>query len=1034
MKLRGLLTLLVGALLLGVGCTTDADINTSGAGSEGKIKTVKITATLPELGGTTRAEDSAKGGITNVDWDTYELRVIIKAYGAEGDTFAGQYATGVVDYKDKDDIVNGNISVDVGLPLTTGHKFDIYLWADYVLKSAPTADLHYNTAEFPAITLAGESPTLVINDESYDAFFGKGTVNVSEIATMWDTDTGFSVQRAVAKLRMIATDAASATATNATLQTDKFYTGFNIATDDTSLSLSTPMLSARTAFEAYSTETAPDTKSFITAYLLWPAVDEGGDATTSTIAANFYEGDNTEPVSTIAPTKEIPLKRGWLTTLRGEMFESGWDGTTLVEPMTIIDDEWLVLNNTEELAWVLEKGDTKGKNKIRITTDMDMGGYTVKPFPVHVSHFDGNNKSISNVVVNGNSLFTSDKALSIHDLNVDTITVGGDTTTGHVGVLVNRVGINATFENITIKNASATTSDGAAGGVVGYIEGGTDPALEVKFINCDLENVKSSGTLDEGIFVGRMHGYNDDEILSFDADCSAAANCAVTDFKSPYTESNDAQWLDEGDSAFDFTKYNGWLGDEENYRGLIKFEGHRMQIKWDGKKTITPMTDDSGAYLIYSPFDLANLQTKTPASVKFKTDVDLGGDYATSKNKFNPIRTISNLDGEGHTLYNLYVDMVHDGTGAAFIQTASGTTTHKNLTFIDAYIKNVHNTNIPTPAYGVTNDGGAGNAYAGTLVSHTGGDYTAENVHFKNGTVYAVCKMGGAIGYVGSTNFKMKDCSVDKYLVENYEPGVPNYYTLPRRYTLNLSSVQSMSGITSIFGVGKIPSTAEVNCLQWWYTNGECGGLIGFIKSKTATIDHCSVTNTEINCVGQDNKPVVANVWDSADFNINDPYRSGVMIFAKGNTDVAGRHVNQFIGDVVSERKEGGSDYNITVSDYTVSGNSYNGIQATSTNKYSHNYASGKYCEVVGCAYYIGVDVKLFGIDLTHVNDCAGTLTFNALNFASVTITEEVKDGNSISWTGGSFTDAEYKQKNSGSFFRPKWSYNVESYYPSNPE
>ena len=44
MKLRGLLTLLVGALLLGVGCTTDADINTSGAGSEGKIKTVKITA------------------------------------------------------------------------------------------------------------------------------------------------------------------------------------------------------------------------------------------------------------------------------------------------------------------------------------------------------------------------------------------------------------------------------------------------------------------------------------------------------------------------------------------------------------------------------------------------------------------------------------------------------------------------------------------------------------------------------------------------------------------------------------------------------------------------------------------------------------------------------------------------------------------------------------------------------------------------------------------------------------------------------
>lgn len=1027
MKLRGLLTLLLGLFLLG--CTHDSDIDGAGANSDGTTN-VNIKATLPEFGGATRGVDSSKGGVANIDWTKYELRIIVKAYGT-GD-YAGKVATEAVDYKVAEKDASGNylpISIDIDLPLTIGHSYDIYLWADYVLQSEPTNDLHYNIDKFPAITLKGDNQ-LVINDETRDAFFGRNRVYIKSTGIVWDKPMNTMIERAVTKLRLVATDAESATATKATLQMDTFYGGFNIATAEAINKATGAVVSDKTAFETYSTESAPDTKSFITAYMLWPA---SADAS---IVANFYEGDNTEPVSTIAPTMAIPLKRGWLTTLRGEMFESGWDGTTLVEPMTI-DDEWLVLNNTEELAWVLQNGDTKGKYKVRITCNMDMGGNTVKPFPAWVSEFDGASHKISNIAIDGDALFTPNtdanyiNEINIHDLNIEGATIENS---GHVGVLVNRVGINATFKNITIKNSSATTSDGAAGGVVGYIGGGTGLALEVKFINCDLENVKSSGTLDEGIFVGRMHGYNDDEILSFDADCSADANCAVTDFVSPYTEDNDAQWLDEGDSAFDFTKYNGWLGDEEINRGVIKFEDHRMQIKWDGKKTITPMTDDSGAYLIYSPFDLASLQTKTPASVKFKTDVDLGGDYATSKNKFNPIRTISNLDGEGHTLYNLYVDMVHDGTGAAFIQTSSGTTTHKNLTFIDAYIKNVHNTNIPTPAYGVTNDGGAGNAYAGTLVSHTGGDYTAENVHFKNGTVYAVCKMGGAIGYVGSTDFTMTNCSVDGYVVENYEPGVPNYYTLPRRYTLNLSSVQSMSGITSLFGVGKIPSTAEVNCLQWWYTNGECGGLIGFIKSKTATIDHCSVTNTEINCVGQDNKPVVANVWDSADFNINDPYRSGVMIFAKGNTDVAGRHVNQFIGDVVSERKEGGSDYNITVSDYTVSGNSYNGIQATSTNKYSHNYASGKYCEVVGCAYYIGVDVKLFGIDLTHVNDCAGTLTFNALNSASVTITEEVKQGNSISWTGGSFTDAEYKQKNSGSFFKPKWSYNVESYYPGNPE
>lgn len=1021
MKLRGLLTLLVGALLLGVGCTTDADINTSGAGSEGKIKTVKITATLPELGGTTRAEDSAKGGITNVDWTKYELRVIIKAYGAEGDKFAGQYATEVVDYKYQTDIENGNISVDVGLPLTTGHRFDIYLWADYVLKSAPTADLHYNTAGFPAITLAGENPTLVINDESYDAFFGKGTVNVGEIATTWDTD--FSVQRAVAKLRMIATDAASATATHATLETEKFYTGFDIATGVTTLSHNTPTLSARTAFETYSTETAPETKSFITAYLLWPAVDEGGNATTSTIAANFYEGDNTDPVSTIAPTMAIPLKRGWLTTLRGEMFESGWDGTTLVEPMTI-DGEWLVLNNTEELAWVLQNGNTKGKSKVRITCNMDMGGNTVKPFPAWVSEFDGASHKISNFAIDGDALFTPNtdanyiNEINIHDLNIEGATIENS---GHVGVLVNRVGINATFQNITIKNSSATTSNGAAGGVVGYIGGGTGLALEVKFINCDLENVKSSGTLDEGIFVGRMHGYNDDEILSFDADCSADANCAVTDFKSPYTEDNDAQWLDEGDSAFDFTKYNGWLGDEEIYRGVIKFEDRRMQIKWDGKTKVEPLTED-GSTSIYSPFDLAYLQQTVVRSgtyphtytwsnrinhnsVTFKSDVDLGGVCENCRNnncictkagkgtcdctecrKFTPIYSIKTLEGNNHTVYNLHVDMIHDGDhGAGFMQTTVDGSNHRNLNLVGANIKTDHDRNIPICTYG-QKDNGSGNAYAGTFVAATGsGTYTLSNIHVSSGKVSGVCKIGGLIGRATCATLNMSNCTVDNYIVENYEANRPNYYPIEMSKKV-------------------IFNTYAVTCLGWWYTQGECGGLIGFVQcSQKADIINCSVTNTQLNCFGQENKTVVANVIRSSRYTgIKED--SDDQITAQGTTLIAGRHVNQFIGDVVSARKSDSdtNTYVVNIKNYNVSNNSYNGVLASSTNKYNHEYKNGSYCDAVGCAYYVGVEADFVIFDL-HVKDYAGTLTFNKTGESEITITENKDQANGISWIGGNF-------------------------------
>lgn len=633
-------------------------------------------------------------------------------------------------------------------------------------------------------------------------------------------------------------------------------------------------------------------------------------------------------------------------------------------------------------------------------------------------------KNINNL----KAFFGTASNITVQNIILDNVNVSGDT---HVGVLVNTLSGENTFKNVTIQNSSATTTTGAAGGMVGYIVRASEKdraeTLSVTIDGCKVNNTSASGTLAEGKFVGLLSGYDNGEQLVFTSSCSTDANTSVTDWSSPYKEGNEGEWLETND----YTSYNGWLGDEVYYRGKVYFGGtddaaNRFCPKWDGEKSVDPLVE-SNIKLIYSAFDVAKLQKSSHSAVTFKTDVDLGG-Y-----KFEPIKSITNLDGENNTIYNLKVDMVHDGTGAAFIQSASGTTTHKDIIFVGADIKNVHNPNIPAPNYGNTNDGGAGNAYAGTLVSHSGGIYTVTNVHVKNGKVYAVCKMGGLVGYVGSTSFTMTDCSVDGYTVENYEPGIPNYYTLPRLYELNLSSVSNMSFITQLFQVGKIPNTAIVNCLQWWYTNGECGGLIGFIKSPSANIDNCSVTNTEINCVGQPNKPVVANVWDKADFKSDEPYRSGVKIFAKGNTDIAGRHVNQFIGDVVSERKEGGTNYNITISDYVVDGNTYFGTDASSAYQYNHNYASGKYCEVVGCAYYVGVDVKLFNIDLTHVNDCAGTLTFNPLNGGTVTVTEDVKQGNNMSWVGGSFTDAEYKQKNSGIFLRPSWSYNVDSFFPQYP-
>lgn len=969
-----------------------------------------------------------------------KLLVQVYADGENAPEFSAEY-----------DISAGSRVENIKIPFFYSKTYKVYFWAydseggayEYATDAEGNILLNKEIkVKYPAGDLAYDSL------EHLDAFYSVQTVNLSDDVAE-TTDISLTRPFAQVNLGALADDFTNADVTKAQFTVKSVPTGFTLAKDGVTTSENpSDLVFTFTDFDLADNEGSikyenADYRYIGTTYIFVPS----GASKVAVDVSLYAAGDK---VLKEASSLEITLDPNKRTNLIFKEIAPKWDNTLADnkdDVPTTETDGWIHISKPEELAALLIYGGAEGK-QYHICGNLDMSGMPAD-VAAKIGYPEGGFRNItidagiyddhkvigepvgggSYMLKNINNLkafFGTASNITVQNIILDNVNVSGDT---HVGVLVNTLSGENTFKNVTIQNSSATTTTGAAGGMIGYIvrAPGNDRAetLSVTIDGCKVNNTSASGTLAEGKFVGLLSGYDNGEQLVFTS-CTTE-NASVTDWASPYIEGNEGAWL----ASNDYTSYDGWLGDEVYYRGKVYFGGtddaaNRFCPKWDGEKSVDPLVE-SNIKLIYSAFDVAKLQKTGHSAVTFKTNVDLGG-Y-----KFDPIYSITNLDGENNTIYNLKVDMVHDGIGAAFIQSASGTTTHKDIIFVGADIKNVHNPNIPAPNYGNTNDGGAGNAYAGTLVSHSGGTYTVTNVHVKNGKVYAVCKMGGLVGYVGSTSFTMTDCSVDGYTVENYEPGIPNYYTLPRLYELNLSSVSNMSFITQLFQVGKIPNTAIVNCLQWWYTNGECGGLIGFIKSPSANIDNCSVTNTEINCVGQPNKPVVANVWDKADFKSDEPYRSGVKIFAKGNTDIAGRHVNQFIGDVVSERKEGGTNYNITISDYVVDGNTYFGTDASSAYQYNHNYASGKYCEVVGCAYYVGVDVKLFTIDLTHVNDCAGTLTFNPLNGGSVTVTEDVKQGNNMSWVGGSFTDAEYKQKNSGSFLRPSWSYNVDSFFPQYP-
>ena len=713
----------------------------------------------------------------------------------------------------------------------------------------------------------------------------------------------------------------------------------------------------------------------------------------------------------------------------------------VAEPKSV-DGEWLVINTPQELMWLCRNApvvDGKEYNKIRIGQDIDMDIYSVLRLSsmklADGTEIDGSNKTITGVNMDeaSSSLFGDKKNLNIHDLTLTNCSVNTTVETG-AAILVGKADEGLIVSNVTLNNCSVVAprkiglvagalhtgtfnisgvtangglvetsyvsgKSGLAGGLVGCFAKNGDGATTstATFTNCTTSaTVKSymeSNNYFYGKMVGQLGGYNGDEKLYFvNCDAANATLVPLYDQGAKYAEGAVLTYCEACRADFcekSLTLATDYLlGGERYCRGEVYVDGVRFYAEWDGIRSVTMLTESVDGItrsLVQSPYDLAAAQGKSygdTAALIFLTSVDMGG------HEFAPINYVRNLDGGNNELHNFKVVRTHDATnnrGAGFVIYASGTTTHKDLTIVGADITCNHDSSLGMPAYGVTEDHGEGNAYAGILVSRADGTYTATNVHVRDSKVLGVCKVGGLIGSCRSTVAVIDNCSVDNSTIENYDPKVVNYYIMTKSMSVSIV-------ITTLDLV--------VEGLQWWYTAGECGGLIGFLHAKSATVSNCSVTNSRINCTGQPNKDVIANVWKKSSYTAG-AYKSGSSVYGTATTTIAGRHVNQFIGDLRSSRTEtqannGTGEYTTVVSDYTVSGNTYNGVSADSANDYNHNYASGKYCEVVGCAYYTGVDILT-----SHVSECAGTFTFNAKGGSATTLTEAVGKGDNMDWFGG---------------------------------
>lgn len=631
-----------------------------------------------------------------------------------------------------------------------------------------------------------------------------------------------------------------------------------------------------------------------------------------------------------------------------------WDGV-YVETLPDADNDGIIhIENTQQLAYLIKyglRGTAESPAKVHLCKDLDMNATAITRdanYAMQYVSFDGGGNTLYRL---GTALFGNAKNITVTNLNIESSIIED---TGHVGIVADTLKGNCTLQDIIIKESTAKTTAGAAGGMVGYIvrssEKDRDETLTVTFSNCDLVGVTANGSLSEGKFVGLLSGYDNGETLAFDADCSAE-NTSVADYTSPYKKENQSVWITENLTD----TYDGWLGTETYRRGVVKFNDVQLVPKWDGTTTVDPIVENN-VKLIYSPYDLATLQGAKPASIEFMTSVDM------ASKTFTPIITLKNLTGNGKTLHNLKVDTMQDESnsyGGAFIRNTGGGT-HQDLTIDNADIKVVHDSN-----------GTTGNAYGGILAASVSSTHTMSNITIKNSKLYAVCKMGGLVGRVHGGTFTCTGCTVDNCTLENYNAKDDDVFDI--------------SGV-----MGSITATAYAV----FGTAGEAGGLIGFLCTS-ANITNCSVSQTTINCFGQRDQEIKINAT-----------LTGTSTGTHGYYLVAGRHVNEFIGDIRTIY----ANTNITINGCTLNNNTYGANSTQGDNKghlpnqhNCHFYSftrSNTYTKVssglisdsnitfvydvkastpfVGCIYYVGIDDEILGKTIRY-GDVRGKVTIDDL-------------------------------------------------------
>ena len=724
-------------------------------------------------------------------------------------------------WRNEDDIqISVSSPATVKVPMFKGREYDVVFWAQ---SSECTS---YNTDDLTAISITYGSGS--INDyatiEQLDAFHclktGVSHNTADKTITLTRPFTQLNMGVPVSVLEELESSGYSIGSVKLTVGgvADEFNALTGVKSGDKTFTFTFNTLPDGSVKVKNDKGEEIDYKYLATTYLF-----ASEDKVSATL--EVFNGNETEPFSTVS-YEDTPAEPNERTSIFGNIETPilKWDGNIDKDGVEF-EGSKCTIKTPQGLAW-LSENPTDSRvldcDEFILEKSMDMGAKSETPLTLlsiklpiveKGTVFDGNGKKLQNININGNSLFADASKLTVKNLTVTNITVDKTSATEvtHVGSLVNILKGGGTFSNVTVKDAVVTTGNGAAGGLVGYIVKNTSTSTSrnelytVTFDGCNIEGTTVNGTLNDGIYVGLMSGYDNNEKLIFKSN-NTALNNNLEDSNSPYKEGNEAVWL----AGNDYSDYDGWLGNETYCRGKIYFGGdsetaNRYIRKWDGVTKITPLTDGF-TKLIYSAFDLASLQGTSNSAVTFKEDVDLGGD-GNNKNLFTPISAIDLLDGENHNLFNL--NIFYKSWIVGFINgTRIDGTEHKNLNFISSSVRG-------------NMTGAEAQVYVGTLCPYVEKKYKVENINVTDGYVLGLGKLGGLIGFLTVESTAYLDCS---------------------NCTVSNTTIENIKG-----------TAEETFVIVTFNPHGEVGGLIGFLQNG-AKISECEVKECTINCYGQNDK------------------------------------------------------------------------------------------------------------------------------------------------------------------------------------